>query len=413
MHKKVKKILFLNFDCSKHPFFETSLELMDKCIKNGDEIYSITCDGIFDKYCCNHVRKQIFNLEWNYCKKCKRGYREGMKMMKVPPKNRFVLKPYDVPEFPQFKTIDEIKHFCIDDMNVGFGVASTVMTYTRDYEYNPEDHMFMIHKLLRNSYIILKNLEELIKKIKIDEIYLFNGRYYEFNTGVAFAKKHKIDFYIYESGADYTRYSLRKNAYIHDFGVTQKEIQETWDSESDFSKKEKIVKDWAENRRNRVEKNWRSFTKNQQEGLLPADFDPSKENIVIYNTSLDEVTIFDEYKNPIDSNDNNILREIIKKYENDNTKHFYLRVHPHLSHLNTTQIKEIREIADTNPKCMTIIPPTDEVDTYALMDACDKTLVFCSTMGVEATYWGKPVILAGVSLYDHLDCVYQVKNYDE
>ncbi len=413
MQQNKKKILFLNFDGSKHPYFETSLELMENEIAKGNEIYSLSCNSLLDKYCCNHVRGQKFNRENDFCKKCKRGYKAGMKMLKIPAKNQFILKPVKVPHFKTFKTIDEIKNFSIEDVNIGFGIASTVMTYTRDYQYNPSEEKILINKLLTNSYTILKNLENIYDKIKFDEIYVFNGRYYEFNTGIAFAKKYEIDFYIYESGSDYTRYLLRKNVYIHDFQTNQQEIIDLWNNEKDNNLRTEIAVEWVVNRRNAIAKNWRVFTKKQTCGKLPENFDKTKENIAIYNTSLDEVGIFDEYKNPIDENDNNILREIIKRYENDETKHFYLRIHPNLKNLKTTQIKEIKKMIKSKPKCMSFIKAKDDIDTYALMENCDKILVFCSTMGIESTYWGKPSILAGVALYDRLDCIYKAKNYNE
>lgn len=407
-----KKCLFLNFHNSKHPFFETSLELME-LNREECEIYSLYCNGLLDKYCCNHVRHQKFNRDYNYCNKCKREYLIGMELVKVSPQSRFVLKEVEVPQFPDFNTIDEIKNFSIDGANIGFGIASTIMTYTRDYKYNPHEQKELIQKLFTNSYTILQNLEKLHSQIKFDEIYLFNGRYYEFNTGVAFARKHNIDFYIYESGADHTRYRLRKNDYIHDFKCNQQEILDLWNAESDTDKKIVIAEEYPKNRRNRVEKNWWGYTKKQKYGVLPANFDKTKENIVIYNGSLDEISIFDEYKNPIDANENNIIRNIIKHYENNTDKHFYLRIHPNISNLRTTQMKELEEIIASNPKCMTIIRPEEDIDTYALMDACDKVLVFCSTMGIESTYWGKVSILAGVALYDHLDCIYKAITYDE
>ena len=64
-------------------------------------------------------------------------------------------------------------------------------------------------------------------------------------------------------------------------------------------------------------------------------------------------------------------------------------------------------------KNLTVIEPDEKIDTYALMEACDKILSTYSTMGCEATYWGKISILAGVSPYDELDCVYKAHSMQE
>jgi len=60
-----------------------------------------------------------------------------------------------------------------------------------------------------------------------------------------------------------------------------------------------------------------------------------------------------------------------------------------------------------------VIWPRDVVDSYALMDACEKVVVFSSTMGVEATYWGKPSISVGCIFYENFECVYKPQTHDE
>jgi hypothetical protein len=47
------------------------------------------------------------------------------------------------------------------------------------------------------------------------------------------------------------------------------------------------------------------------------------------------------------------------------------------------------------------------------MDACEKTITFGSTIGVEATYWGKPSILLGKSYYDQMDGIYKPTSFEE
>ncbi|EYA48107.1 capsule polysaccharide biosynthesis family protein [Bacteroides fragilis str. 3719 T6] len=64
-------------------------------------------------------------------------------------------------------------------------------------------------------------------------------------------------------------------------------------------------------------------------------------------------------------------------------------------------------------KNVTIISPVDIIDSYALMNAGDKIVVFTSSMGVEASYWGKPVILLGNTFYYDLDICYKPSNKKE
>jgi hypothetical protein len=78
----------------------------------------------------------------------------------------------------------------------------------------------------------------------------------------------------------------------------------------------------------------------------------------------------------------------------------------------TSQLVDIRKLGERFAN-LRVIWPHDSIDSYALLDACEKTLTFGSTIGIEATYWGKPSILAGRAFYENLDCVYRPKSHDE
>ena len=93
---------------------------------------------------------------------------------------------------------------------------------------------------------------------------------------------------------------------------------------------------------------------------------------------------------------------------------FYLRVHPHMKDLSktTSQLVDIRNLSSRFGN-LYVIWPEDIVDSYALMDVCEKTITFGSTIGIEAAYWGKPSILAGQASYENFDCVYAPKTHEE
>jgi len=62
---------------------------------------------------------------------------------------------------------------------------------------------------------------------------------------------------------------------------------------------------------------------------------------------------------------------------------------------------------------LTLIEPASPISTYTLLDRVDRVLTFGSTVGVEATFWGKVSILAGRSIYEHLDAVYLARDHDD
>jgi hypothetical protein len=60
-----------------------------------------------------------------------------------------------------------------------------------------------------------------------------------------------------------------------------------------------------------------------------------------------------------------------------------------------------------------VILPESDISTYAMMRHCDRVISFGSTTGIEATYWGKPSILAGVSLYRNLGATYNPQTHED
>lgn len=401
------KILFLNFVCDWCPHFETELELMLDLMKKGNDVYSVACDKVFNKYCTQNKNQSSEN-----CNRCRASYKKGLKTINFPKKNILNLSKVPAPDFPVFNTQKELSGYCVDDINLGFGVYSFYMSVIRDYLFDPVLHRQELEGYLRTSHLVLKNMEKIIDDLNPDAVYLFNGRFIEYWPIIGLCKKHKIDYYLHERGADYTKYILVKNDLIHNPKRYHKEIDFLWENAKEPQRSD-IAKKWFKDRRNGVEQDWLVFTKEQKKNLLPDGFDPTKENIAIFNSSLDEYYAFSEWQNPISDNENDIIKDVLEHYKNDDTKHFYVRLHPNLKNVNTVQIKEIKALEDAGYKNLTIIGAEAPVDTYSLIDASDKVLTFGSTVGVEAAFLNKPSIVAGVSIYGGLDCCYQPKTYEE
>ena len=85
-------------------------------------------------------------------------------------------------------------------------------------------------------------------------------------------------------------------------------------------------------------------------------------------------------------------------------------IHPNLGDLDNTQT---RALARLQSPYLTVIPAESPISTYALLGACDKVLTFGSSVGIEAVYWGKPSVLAGLSFYRDLGGVYRPGTHGE
>jgi len=86
-------------------------------------------------------------------------------------------------------------------------------------------------------------------------------------------------------------------------------------------------------------------------------------------------------------------------------------MHPNLAGIDNPEVKKLRSIESPN---LTLIDSTSRISTYSLVDAVDRVVTFGSTVGIEATYWGKVSLLAGgPALYEHLDVVHIARTHDE
>ena len=148
-------------------------------------------------------------------------------------------------------------------------------------------------------------------------------------------------------------------------------------------------------------------TKNQSKGLLPGLWNADKRNFVIFNSSEDEFFSiggqWDNYK-IFDSQLDGICY-LVESTRNNNAIHFYLRIHPNLKNIKYKYVTDITNRLKGFDN-ITVISGDSPVSTYTLIDNAEKCIVFGSSVGVEANYWNKPVILLGGSMYFNLDVAY-------
>ncbi len=384
-------------------------EVLKRLLENQEnEIYILDCNNKIKGWCGLNRRNHI-----GYCNKCNKVCQKIANIAGISSAKILKMEKIKCPKFPKFSSIKEAINYDIEGYNLGLGPISCIMTLTRDYDFNIKKWNNDIKNAFETEYITLKNIEKFHNEIKFDEIHTFNGRMPSMYPAVAFAKKENIPYYIYENGANIHKFRIIKNNVVHDFYNWKKEVKEYWENAP--QNKDEIAQKWFIDRRKGKFQAIESFTKNQTKDLLPKNWDETKENIAFFNSSIDEVMAFDSWKHPFKENENEILSEMLEHYKNDETKHFYLRVHPNLTKAKkkkSTQIREINEFKKLY-KNLTVIEPDEKIDTYALIEASSKVITAYSTIGCEANFWGNISILAGKAPYDDYDCSYIAHSMEE
>ena len=384
-------------------------EILKRLLEDHEnDVYYLDCNNSVNGHCALNRGKH-----WGYCKKCSNVLLDIVQLAGLPDEKIIWMKKFKAPKFPDFKTIREAIDFEYDGYNYGLGPVSCIMTLNRDYDFDINKEQKTIKKAFETEYTVFKNLEEAFNQYHFDEIHTFNGRMPFVYPCVSYAVKNNIPYVVYECGCSIYKFKTINNSVPHDYNNYRREMKAYWDNRpADYKE---IATKWFDDRRKGKFQAIESFTKDQIKDLLPDGFDFNKENIAIFNSSIDEVYAFDSWKHPFADNENELIESILEHYKDDTNKHFYLRIHPNLTKAKRKSATQIRQINEMKKKFsnLTVIEPDQKIDTYALIEAVNKVLTFYSSVGCEATYYGTPSILAGKAAYDQFDCVYKAKSFEE
>jgi hypothetical protein len=409
------------------PWLETVLELLIQHQANHDTIKILKC-GTQLHSCRLNVHKNNLN-KWipDYkaiihetglhsqlnCINCQERFYYGFKFLNIPSSDIYDLAPFPEEDrilLPAFKSVSELKAFEFEGIDIGSAVASTIISYIDDHEFDINYYQMLVHKKIHMSIQVLRNIEFVIANYKPDRVYIFNGRHAETRPVLRACQRSNTEVVCYEVGSDLTKYRLVYNTLPHDFKHMEREIQEKWQQAGE--EKYEIGKRFFENRLKG------DFKLEHEKGLqvpdpantLPEGFNPKKRNIGIFNSSLNEYEAIPGLSIGIFPTAHDALVGIFEHFKNHPDIHFYLRIHPNLGKRNNTQTKQL---ASLNYPNLTIIPGTSKINTYNLIRAMEKTICYVSATAGESVYLGKPVISIGSSYFQNLDIAYHPKSAKE
>ena len=388
------------------PHLGTDLEIAAKHIDERDEVHIIQCSGNLPSCESNPSHTKL------RCTACRYMRDKGLSLISLPQQNRHELNLNDFfkdLDIPVFSSIEELKSFKIENVDIGMAVASTLISKTRDSNPKISNFKKYIHENILMGYSIYDYTKYHLQQIEPDIFYLFNGRFAAIRPALRAAQHLGVKTFVHERSGVSQKYTLTEDTYPHDIEYQKNDIEKCWNDGIPNIEKEEIAKQWFEDRIRGKDQGWYSFTKSQKKNMLPDDFDTSKRNIAIYISSEDEFAAVENWQNPIYHNQIDAITAIINADIDDKIK-FYIRIHPNLKELDNTQTRELSELKSTN---ITVIPADSNIDSYELMDACEKVITFGSTMGIESVFWSKPSILVGRSLYEDLGGCYIPTNHEE
>lgn len=383
----------------------------------GNKIFVLVCDHT-NGMCVRNPQKNKL-----YCMGC--TYQCKLNMKHYVPKDVEIhcmseyIKHVDVSKLPKFSynTSKELRELKYKGIDLGFGVMSSYISNTRNlYPKIDAESRKYFDTMLEKELVTLEVLEKLQAERQFGLVVFQNGRGAQLKPFLNFCQTRHIDFWCTEfvrrpSGKRYI-----DNYWCnipHDIAYRTHNMVKTWENSSKTEEEKiRIAKSFFENRRNALYAGDKIYAKEQQTGLMPQDWNSKVENIVIFNSSEDEFcAVSQEFdQESVFESQLNGIKTIVEHYKNDETKHFTLRVHPNLKNI---PFKYHQGLYKLNYKNLTVIPGDSNISSYSLMEAADKVIVFGSTMGVESSYWGKPVICLAGTFYRDLQIVHKPKNEAE
>lgn len=408
----------LIYATSKQGFQEGSA-LEEACVHyhQGDEVIYLHCGSIIGA--CNNC--PLYNKA--ICKLCQRSMR--LRAKKYLPEytihsvNEFytdeikgIVSRIDFP----MNTAEQVRNISYMGIEIGYGAFSTYISLTRNM--NPEmnnDVKRYLKSLLIQQIKLIHILMNVVESFNPDLIVFHNGRFAQYRPVLGVAKMRGIHYICTETFQLADGTALKNNfldSIPHGLDACTREYESYWNNYANSEKKEKIGKMFFENRRFGRYSGDKIYIKSQQAGKIPEEWDERKENIVIFNSSEDEfcainkeIDSFALFKSQIEG-----IKVIMEHYKNDQSKHFYLRIHPNLRDVPYSYHMDLYKLCYPN---FSIISGDSPVSSYSILDKANKVIVFGSTMGIEATYWGKPVICLAYARYLKLNVVYKPNDVEQ
>lgn len=393
------------------------LEAAKRYLINGDDVLFVTC-GSKVGFCNENVLG--CGIACNICQKAqiRRAKKLCDKSLDIRCINDYITQEiidYSEKQRFEYTSLDELKDVVFEGVEIGYGAISSYVTYTRNIEPDINKVRTYLDALLKMQIKTTLAFNKILEKFNPNTVVFHNGRFAHYKPIYSLCVLNNINFICTESitASDGSiQIDNICNNIPHDFVCRGQMFKDFYEKNANDAKREQVARSFFENRRNAIFAGDTIYVKDQKKGKMPDGWKKDVENIVIFNSSEDEFfAIGSKYRNvALFKSQLEGITAIMEHYKNDPSKHFTLRVHPHLKGLPYHYHMGLYNLSYHN---LNVIPADSDVSSYSLMDAADKVITFGSTMGIESAYWKKPSISIGFAFYRTLGAVYTPSTIEE
>lgn len=386
----------------------------------GNQVYFLLCNHNF-RYCGCNMHGSPFK-----CFRCERFARKMLKKcspdIKVIEMDQRLMEELseevDKVTF-DYHTVKDIKALSYKGANVGMGCLSAYISHSRNN--NPlidDEFRAYFNKVLKKGCLYAEFQYRMMMEVKPDRVQLFNGRFLETRAASDLAIRHHFLLRSNEQWRVFPhRYIKRQfyNALPQSIEANKKYIYSMWDNDYiPQIEKERIGRRFFESKYEHAFGGDKDYAAKQVATKLPDNWDSSKKNYVIFNSSEDEFTaIGGEYdeKKVFDSQYEGVMH-IANLFKDRKDVNVYLRIHPNLTNISYKYHTDLLSIG-TNFNNLFVISGDSSVSSYALMREAYRVITFGSTTGIEATYMGKAVIALCPNWFSGINVSYNPTSVEE
>jgi hypothetical protein len=389
------------------PHFETELEIAQRHRDAGDRVEFVACLGGLE--CCD------FNPDGlaERCADCVGRRAAGTRLLSGRVRVTPLALESPSAEIPPsiFGSIEQLKSYQIENFDVGYATLSSLVSICRDPEPDLAKYRGLVERLVRGAIATFRQTQHYGSTQRPDLVYVFNGRFAATRAVLRACQSLGIECRIHERGCDQNHFQIFENRLPHDIDYMQARIRAAWSQAAGDPRREAIAVSWFTDRVARVERNWKSFVKDQVVGRLPLNWDATARNVAVFTSSEDEfVSIGDSWRNRLYPSQLEALRSLIADLPRlDSRTRLTIRVHPNLRGVENSSTRGIMGLA--GPR-VAVIAAGDVVDSYELLRRSDAVVTFGSSIGIEAVFWERPSIVLGPSFYQGFPGLYEPDSHD-
>lgn len=295
-----------------------------------------------------------------------------------------------------------------DDRELAVSASSTILTFYRSEgtatcgPFRSRLFRTLYDRYLAHSRFVYAAVRTLLSNNTITRIEFFNGRIVPTRGAMQAARRERKDFGVIEVSGSARRITVVHNASVHDLTFKREELSAFLGSES-LDRSAGVA--FYEARKAGLDTNDRSFTRNQRSGLLHTVTRPV---LAVFTSSADELKVAGPQWFTDASRDPAAFIVGLAELVQDRFQ-LVVRMHPNQAGDKTGATEAMRRTLSRHTGIL-VIPPASKASSYELLERAFAVVTFGSTIGLEATYWGKPSILAGRAVWDQADVAYTISS---